>query len=154
MPEMNLSVSGGPSYFQVAGQEKDNVQLIGNFSFSLKAARTTSIGVRYNRRYRIALGFGRNLLTDYASANISQSIKSRLLLGAIAGYTRGEDPLMPGSHLSGERYRAFLSFQITRGLRAGASYQIWITEQQFAEQPQRVRSEAWAFSLSYATTWY
>ena len=50
------------------------------------------------------------------------------MLGAFAGYTVGRDPLDPSSEFSGERYRGTLTFRITRGFSAGASYQVWITD--------------------------
>jgi hypothetical protein len=153
MPRMSLNASAGASYYQAAGGSNNNASVIGNFGLSSQLTRSTAIGIRYSRSYRLALGFGRDFLSDYASANLTQTIASRIQVGIVAAYTLGRDPLEPDSRFTGERYRGSVSFQIARGFSAGASYQKWFTTRQISGSSSSLDSNLWAFFLGYTKTW-
>jgi hypothetical protein len=157
MPEININLSGGASYFQApeASGAIDKVSVVGNFSFTSMLTRETSLNARYTRRYHQALGFGRNFLTDYASLRFAQNIKTRILVGVSGAYTLSRDPLEPDSEFSGERYQGYFSVQITRGFSAGATYSLWITDRSQTVEAQSFRRESnlWTFFLRYTKTW-
>ncbi len=153
LPKMNLNASGGVGYFQASGLQSGDMSFIGNLGLSSQLTRTTAFSIYYSRQYRQSLGFGRNFLTDNASANITQSIASRIQIGASANYSRGWDPLEPGSQFTGERYAGYVSFRITGGLSVGGSYQNWLTSQQTEGILSTQRSNIWTVSLQYAKSW-
>ena len=153
LPEMSLNASGGVGYFQASGLRSGDMSFIANLGLSSQLTRTTAFSIRYSRQYRQALGFGRNFLTDNASANITQSIGSRIQIGASGNYSRGRDPLEPGSLFTGERYTGYVSFRITGGLSVGGSYQNWITSRQTEGILSSQDSNIWSVFLGYTKSW-
>ena len=153
LPQMTLKISGGVSYFQEPGGV-DDLGPIADVGLTSRLTRSTSFAIRYSRQYYSSYGFGRSLLNDYASANLSQMIATRIQLGVSAAYTQSTDPLEPGSKFTGERYAGNANFQITEGLSAGATYQVWVTSQQRIQpDSSELRSNLLSFFIRFTRRW-
>ena len=144
----SATVFGGASRFQADGAEAAT-QPVANVSVSGNLTPSTSASASYRRQFTMPLGFGRSLLMDYTSANLTQTFGARVTASIDAGGSFGSDPLVEGSQIDTRRAGANASVRIVGGLRAGANY-YYIQNEQVAEDFSVFETYGtWSVYISY-----
>jgi hypothetical protein len=113
--------------------------------------RRTELGLRYNRSVYPSLGFGRTLLSDVASAGLSQDLAKWLNVWMSAGYRSSEDTLDPAYAFSTFLSSAGLRFQVDRRTSFGVDYGFRRIDREGAEP--RFDSSIWSVFVGHSVTW-
>jgi hypothetical protein len=121
--------------------------LLGGLGLS-GAYRRTRYDVHYSRSLNQAYGFGRNYLTDYATAFVEQTFSKRLTARADLLYRHSQDVYLPRFTFTSQIYRASASYRIQRRTHVGAFYSYRIID--YGNLAPTIKSSAWGFSLAYA----
>ena len=110
--------------------------------------RRTRWDVRYGRSVYQAFGFGRNYLSDYASAFVEHTFLKRLSGRVEAYYRRSQDVFAQSFFFTSQIYRGSLTYRIQRRTMVGGFYSYRVVDQGVAVPV--IHSSAWGFSISYA----
>jgi len=149
--QTNVFVSGGTSYFQGGGRESQP-SLFLNTGMAWTGESTT-FALRYKRSVTQTLGFGRNYLTDWATANFSQMLGRKLRFAAMTGYSLGRDALAEQREFSAARAQGELSYWITNGISVGGRYFVGETMSSVQGDESKRRYNLWSFFVTYEHWW-
>jgi hypothetical protein len=112
--------------------------------------RRTSFRAHYGRSLFQALGFGRNYVSDYATASVDQTFTKRLSAGIAGQYRHSSDAFNPQFSFAALGYGASVGYRIQRRTQATAYYTFRHVR---SGQSQGVDGSLWGFSLGYARAW-
>jgi hypothetical protein len=110
--------------------------------------RRTRYDAHYSRSLNQAYGFGRNYLTDYATAFVEQTFSKRFTARADLLYRRSQDVYLPVFTFTSQIYRASASYRIERRTHVGVFYSYRIID--YGNFAPTIKSSAWGFSIAYA----
>jgi hypothetical protein len=124
--------------------------LLGGVGLSGRARRTTW-DLRYGRSTYQALGFGRNYLTDYASAYVEQRLAKRLSARLEARYRHSRESLFGAYVFDTQYYGVLARYRIEKRTMASAYYYLRRVDRPVEQDD--VSSSLWGFSIGYARSW-
>lgn len=147
---LSIRLFAGASRYEAEGLPSTTAP-VATASLAGALSRSTTAGIAYRRQFSVSRGFGRSLLIDYFSANLSQQIGSRVSAQINAGLTLGSDPLDDSLERDHWRAGGSLTARLVGGLRAGTSYHYTETEQTGEDAVSERQRSTWSFYLSYST---
>ena len=121
--------------------------LLGGVGISGRARRTT-YDLHYGRSTYQALGFGRNYLTDYASAYVDQRLAKRLGARLEARYRHSSEALLGQYAFTTQFYGLSAQYRIERRTLASAYY--YFRRLDRPGELNDIDSSVWGFSIAYA----
>jgi hypothetical protein len=114
-------------------------------------ARRSSYDLRYGRSTYQAFGFGRNYLTDYASAFLEHQVAERFSVRVEARYRKSRESLLGRYAFTSQLYGASARYRIERRTLASAYYYFRGIDR--PDTGNDVDSSVWGFAISYARSW-
>ena len=150
-PQLKIDASFGVGVSNQVGLATSSAtSLLGGGGLSGRHRRTR-YSAYYGRAVFQAFGFGRNYLTDYASAIVDQTVTKRISIGVDARYRRSQDVFAQRFFFDSQLYRVSAGYRVKRRTLVGGFYSYRIIDRG-AEIPI-VKSSAWGFSVTYVRTW-
>jgi hypothetical protein len=150
-PHLKIDASFGAGISDQAGlSSSSGTSWLGGGGLSGHHKRTR-YNAYYGRSLFQAFGFGRNYLTDYASAVVDQTVTKRLSIGLDARYRRSQDVFAQRFFFSTQIYRIAAGYRVKRRTLVGGFYSYRIIDR--GEEVPLVKSSAWGLSVTYVRSW-
>ena len=150
-PHLKVDASAGIGFTGTAGlTSSSGSSFLGGVGVSGRYRRTR-FDARYGRSIFQALGFGRNYVSDYASASVNHVFTKRLVGRLGADYRHSKDPLALQYAFTSQAYWGSARYRIQRRTVVSLDYVLRRIELG-ANQPA-FNSSVWGFSLVYTRVW-